>query len=472
MFSFLFFLTNDPYISRFRTAIRFLLFLTIGLSAVQPASAQNRSIATSRRFLDSLQRDTFRYFWELGDNPHGLLPDRHPTPSFASIAATGFGLTAYLIGVERGYVTRAQAAERVVRTLRFFARAPQSADPVQSTGFRGFFYHFLDMKTGLRYRQVELSTIDTALLLAGMLSCQSYFRENSTTEKEIRSLTDQIYRRVEWKWMQVRSPYLAMGWHPEKGAIDSDWKGYNEAMILYVLALASPTNPIGAEAWSWWTSTYEWKDFQNMTHVNFDPLFGHQYSHIWIDFRGIQDEYMRRKGIDYFENSRRATLANRAYCIENPKKFLDYGPDIWGLTACDGPKDTVIDGRAFFSYRARGAAATGIVDDGTIAPTAAGGSMPFAPEECISALRAMKTRYGSRIYGEYGFRDAFNPSYPKGSGTDETGWFDIDYLGIDSGPILLMTENYRTNLIWNLMMRNPTLRKGLLRAGFRGGWLK
>ncbi|RRB07332.1 glucoamylase family protein [Larkinella rosea] len=455
------------YFHRFTSSVfpfGLLLILFFGFQPIE-SIAQLRGVATSKRFLDSLQRDTFRYFWELGDNPHGLIPDRYPTNTFASIAATGFGLTAYVLGVERGYVSRQEAAERTLRTLRFFTFAPQSAEGKNVTGFRGFFYHFLDMKTGHRFKQVELSSIDTALLLAGMLSSQAYFNHNSAVEKEIRSLVDRIYRRVDWQWMRERKPLLSMGWHPESGFIQSDWKGYNEAMLLYVLALASPTYPIEPEAWTAWTSTYEWKEFKGYSHVNFDPLFGHQYSHIWIDFRSIKDAYMRGREIDYFENSRRATLANRAYCVENPGGFTGYEADVWGLTASDGPKDTIINGRPFFSYRARGASATQVVDDGTIAPTAAGGSIPFTPEESIRALQLMKYRFGKKIYGPYGFKDAFNLSYPG-------QWFDPDYLGIDSGPILLMAENYRTNLIWNLMMRSPTIRRGLLRAGFRGGWLK
>lgn len=445
--------------------LRVSVLVWLGMQFPLALQAQLHGVGRSKRFLDSLQRDTFQYFWALGDNPNGLIPDRHPTPSFASIAATGFGLTAYLVGVERGYISRQQAAERTIKTLRFFDSAPQSASEKAVTGHRGFFYHFLDMKTGHRFKQVELSTIDTALLLAGMLSSQSYFNQNTAAEKEIRMLVDRIYRRVDWQWMQARKPLVSMGWHPESGFVKSDWKGYNEAMILYILALASPTHPVAPEAWTEWTNTYEWNEFQGYSHVNFDPLFGHQYSHIWIDFRSIKDAYMRQKGIDYFENSRRATFANRAYCLANPGKFNGYEADLWGLTACDGPKDTVINGRPFFSYRARGAASTQVVDDGTIAPTAAGGSMPFTPEESIRALQLMKYRYGKKLYGPYGFKDAFNLSYPG-------HWFDPDYLGIDSGPILLMTENYRTNLIWNLMMRNATIRKGLLRAGFRGGWLK
>ncbi len=427
-------------------------------------------------FLDSLQRDTFGFFWETTNPENGLTPDRFPRPSFASIAAVGFGLTSYLVGVERGYVTRQQAAERTLNTLRFFANAPQSDQATGVAGYKGFFYHFLDMKTGERYKQVELSTIDTALLLGGVLSAQTYFDQTNPAETEIRQLADLIYSRADWTFFQARAPYISMGWHPEKGFIKADWKGYNEALLLYVLALGSPTHPVEPNVWPNWTKTYDWATFYGQTHLNFDPLFGHQYSHTWIDFRGIQDPYMREKGIDYAENSRRATYANRAYCMANPAKWQDYGPNIWGLTACDGPKDTTVNNQKFFSYRARGAASTQIVDDGTIAPTAAGGSMAFAPEICIPALQAMKTKYGTRLYSKYGFLDAFNPTYryparPGGYGSTENGWFDIDYLGIDQGPILLMAENLRSEFVWNLMKKNPHIRRGLERAGFSGGWL-
>jgi hypothetical protein len=216
--------------------------------------------------------------------------------------------------------------------------------------------------------------------------------------------------------------------------------------------------------------------------VNFAPLFGHQYSHLWIDFRGIQDAYMRQRGIDYFENSRRATLAQHAYAIDNPGKWRDYGSTIWGLTASDGPLDTtlVVDGaqRKFFTYAARGAAATEVRDDGTIAPTAAGGSVPFAPEITVPALKAMRARYGESLFGQYGFVDAFNPTYRNasaraqhGSIVDGVSWFDTDYLGIDQGPMLGMIENYRTGLVWRLMRQSPYIRRGLERAGFTGGWL-
>ncbi|MBD2751714.1 glucoamylase family protein [Spirosoma validum] len=444
------------------------------------ASSQTTLTTADNAFLDSLQRDTFRFFWETTNPANGMVPDRAPSQSFASIAAVGFGLTSYLIGVERSYITRDQAAERTVKTLRFFAQAPQSDKATGVTGYKGFFYHFLDMKTGERFKEVELSTIDTALLLGGILSAQTYFDKDTPVEAEIRQLSGQIYERVDWTWIQPRKPFVSMGWHPEKGFIDADWKGYNEAMLLYVLALGSPTHPVGSDTWAAWTKSYPWATFYDQTHVNFDPLFGHQYSHCWIDFRGIRDEYMRGRGIDYAENSRRATYANRAYCVNNPAKWQDYSSTIWGLTACDGPKDTTVGSRNFFSYRARGAASTQIVDDGTIAPTAAGGSMAFAPEICVPALRAMKTKYGSKLYGQYGFRDAFNPTYryassfangPTTNGESTPGWFDVDYLGIDQGPILIMAENLRSNFVWNLMKRNPNIQRGLKRAGFTGDWL-
>ena len=454
--------------------IRLLPFLLL-FATLANAQPTYKITTADNAFLDSLQRDTFRYFWDTANPANGLIPDRAPTPAFSSVAAVGFGLTSYLVGVERGYITRKQAADRTLATLRFFDQAPQSDKTTGVTGYKGFFYHFLDMKTGHRFKQVELSTIDTALLLAGILSAQTYFNRSDVTETQIRQLADQIYRRADWTFFQTRRPFVSMGWHPEKGPIAADWKGYNEAMLLYVLALGSPTHPVSADVWTAWTKTYPFADFYGQQHVNFDPLFGHQYSHCWIDFRGIQDSYMRGKGLDYAENSRRATYANRAYCMANPAKWQDYSPTIWGLTACDGPKDTKVNGRQFFSYRARGAASTQIVDDGTLAPTAAGGSLAFAPDICLPALRAMKAKYGSKLYGNYGFRDAFNPTYHYPSayanGTTVTGWFDVDYLGIDQGPILLMAENLRTGFVWQLLQKNPYIRKGLTRAGFSGGWL-
>jgi hypothetical protein len=439
--------------------------------------------ASTVAFLDTLERRTFDFFWETTNPANGLTPDRWPTPSFSSVAAVGFALTAYPVGVQRGYITRADAAERTLATLRFFWRAPQGESATGVTGHHGFFYHFLDMQTGQRYQTVELSTIDTALLLAGALFAQSWFDRDDAAETEIRALADSIYRRVEWPWVQVRVQAISMGWHPERGYITADWRGYNEAMLLLVLALGSPTHPVGPEVWDGYTSTYQWGTFHGYEHVGFGPLFGHQYSHVWIDFRGIQDEYMRGRGIDYFENSRRATLAQREYAIANPMGWTDYGPDVWGLTASDGPVGAMLpvngEERRFWTYMARAASFTEVRDDGTIVPTAAGGSIPFAPEVTIPALMAMRERYGEHLFQQYGFLDAFNPTFrftdvalQHGRVVPDVGWFDGDYLGIDQGPILLMLEKHRSELVWETMKRNPYIVTGLCRAGFTGGWIE
>jgi hypothetical protein len=460
--------------------------------SIAPAgSAVPRYSATPEQsaFLDTLQRRTFDWFWETTNSRNGLVPDRWPTRSFSSIAAVGFGLTAYPIGVERGWITREQARERVLTTLRFFWQAPQGSASSGVTGHRGFFYHFLDMDTGLRFGTVELSTIDTGLLLAGVLLCREYFDRADADESEIRALADSLYFRVDWQWARDGEPSLSMGWRPdvaphqnERGFITSRWIGYNEAMLLYAMALGSPTHPIEPAAWQAWTSAYKWDRFYGQEFVQFAPLFGHQYSHVWIDFRGISDAYMRGRGIDYFENSRRATLSQRAYAVANPNGWRDYSAEIWGLTASDGPKDTtmVVDGgaRVFHTYWARGAGADGIYDDGTLAPTAVGGSVPFAPEITIPTLVAMRRRYGGELFGRYGFLDAFNPTLrtpgvplQHGRIVPERTWVDTDYLGIDQGPILAMIENYRTELVWRLMRKNSYVVRGLCRADFSGGWL-
>lgn len=429
--------------------------------------------------IDELERRTFHFFWDLIDTNYQV-PDRWPTKAFSSIAATGFGLSAYLVGVERGWITRAQATERVLKTLEILKSLPQGDAPNGMSGYKGFFYHFLDHNKSQRYRDVELSTIDSGLLLAGILSCQTYFDQNTPEEKAIREAADFIYRRVEWDWMLNKNNRISMGWKPERGFIQAEWFGYTEAMILYVLALGSPTHPIPETAWKAWTQNYYWDTYQGQEHVNFGPLFGHQYSHVWIDFKGIQDDYMRKKGIDYAENTRRATLANWSYCKQNPKKYKDYSDKIWGLTACDGPVDwlakhdpqrrCIEQWEQFMGYSARGVASDYLTDDGTIAPTAAGGSVPFAPEICLPALESMWTNYGDSLVGAYGFKDAFNPSF-NACGKLPKGWFDIDYLGIDQGPIILMLENYRSGFLWNLMKKNPYIRKGLFEAGFKDGWL-
>ena len=432
-------------------------------------------------FLDTLQRRTFNFFWDLTPPANGLTPDRWPTEQFSSIAAVGFALTAYPLGVERAWITRAQAADRTLNTLRFFWNAPQDSAVSGATGYHGFFYHFLNPVTGQRYQNVELSTIDTALLLAGILFAQVYYDGSNATETEIRRLADSIYYRVDWNWAQKRPPAVSMGWHPEGGFINADWIGYNEAMILNILALGSPTHPVDSTTWTAWTSGYQWGTYYGLDFVQFAPLFGHEYSHVWIDFRGIQDAYMRGRGIDYFENSRRATLAQRSYAIANPGAWRGYTKDVWGLTACDGPANVTLTlagrSRQFHTYNARGAALGDERDDGTICPTAVGGAAPFAPEVTIPALLAMRTTYGNHLFSTYGFLDAFNPTFTAvgqqqtGTVDPALGWFDVDYLGIDQGPILLMVENYRTGFVWTVMKRNPHIVRGLQRAGFTGGWL-
>jgi hypothetical protein len=378
-------------------------------------------------------------------------------------------------------VTREEAARRTLETLRFFEKAPEGPKATGVTGYKGFLYHFLDLSNGHRFKQVELSTIDTTLFLAGALFAQSYFDRDTAVEKEIRQSAEKLYLRAEWPFFQARPPKVSMGWTPEGGQHDYDWIGYNEAMILLVLALGSPTHPISESAWETYTSTYQWGTFHGQEYVQFGPLFGYQYSHVWIDFRGIQDAYMRGKGIDYFENSRRATLAHRAYAIANPMGWKAYGESLWGLTACDGPADgeVVIDGvkRRFSGYAARGVSAVHSQDDGTIAPTAAGGSVPFAPEVTIPVLEQMRRQWGDAgLWGEYGFLDAFNPTFrglpvTQGRYVEGAGWFDTDYLGIDQGPILAMIENHRSGLVWSTMRKNPHIVRGLRRAGFTGGWL-
>lgn len=435
---------------------------------------------TDQLLLD-IQARSFRFFWETTDPATGLAPDRWPTPSFSSIAAVGFALTAYPIGVQNGWITREQARARTLTTLELFADAPQGPEATGVAGYKGFFYHLLGVTKGNRFARCELSTVDTALLLGGMLFAQSWFDGAHPDEVRIRSLADRIYGAVEWPWITPRQPFLSMGWLPETGFINADWNIYNEGMLLYMLAIGSPTHPLPASTWEAVTQRFEaaWTDAYGEPHLHFPPLFGHQYSQVWIDFRGIRDAYIATKNIDYFENSRRAVRAQRDYAIRNPGGFKGYGENVWGLTACDGPGDfkATIDGRPFefFSYSARG---PGDRDDGTIAPTAAVASIVFEPDLVRAATQTMYDRYGKDIFGKYGFIDSFNPTMTDatrplrhGKVVPGTGWVDVDYLGIDQGPIVAMIENWRTGLVWNTMRRNPHLRRGLDRAGFSGGWL-
>lgn len=451
-------------------------------SAVAKSPSPHLAGMSDEAFLDEVQRRTFRWFWEATPGS-GLTPDRWPTQRGSSIAAVGFALSAYPVGIERGWVTREQARERTLVTLRHFWSSPQGPEPRGRIGHHGFFYHFLDRENGLRRGDSELSSIDTTLFLGGVLLAQAYFDGDNADEAAIRDLAGRIYARVEWPFFMPNPPLVAMGWRPEQGYGWAQWTGYDESLLLHVLALGSPTHRLGPDTYRAYVSSNRWAEFYGQPHVNFAPLFGHQYSHVWIDFRDIRDADMARRGIDYFENSRRATLAQRAYAVDNPSDWRDYGGNIWGLTASDGPGNFTahFDGaeRQFRAYWARGAAQGDIRDDGTLAPTAAGGSVPFAPEFAITALRAMANRYGEHLFTAYGFLDSFNPSLretgpavTRGKIVPGLGWFNDDYLGIDQGPILLMIENHRTGLIWELMKKSEPIVRGLCRAGYRGGWIE
>lgn len=412
-----------------------------------------RPFASDDEFLEYLQATAFDYFWFEANPKDGMIRDRTQPWSAASIAAIGFGLSAIPIGVDHGWITRDQGAERVLQTLRTLWSTPQGSQESGTSGHKGWFYHFLTFDGGTRFGTSELSSVDTALLLAGVLDASEFFNGASRFEKEIRSLAKRIFDRVDWKWMLNGGDTLTMGWHPERGFIKARWQGYNEASLLYLLGLgASSGNRLQPQHWENWTSTYDWRTSFGHSFIHFPPLFGHQYTACWVDFRNIADAFTASKGITYFENSRRATLAQREYCIANPGGFPGYNSDIWGLTACDGPASGGAHG-----YIARGAPPAEN-DDGTIAPTAAGGSLPFAPEECISALRTMYDRYREKIWCGYGFRDAFNL---------KENWWGADVIGIDQGPILLMAENLRTGRVWERMSGNKVLQLGLKRAGFR-----
>lgn len=431
-----------------------------------------------------IEKRTFQFFWDTTDERNGMTPDRFPSRPFASVAAIGFALTAYPIGIENGWISRRQAVDRTLLTLEFLLDSPQGPEATGTIGHRGFFYHFLDMRSGHRYEPwVELSSVDTGLMMLGVLFAQQYYDADDPREQRIREVADELYRRIEWPWLQVRPPLISMGWYPEQGFIEHDWTGYDEAMLVYILALGSPTHPVEPEAWEAWTRTYDdsWGIFQGQEYLSFAPHFGHQYSHAWIDFRGIRDAYMRGRGIDYFENSRRATYAQRSYAIENPMGWNGYDAQVWGLTASDGPQRTeqVFNGtlREFRHYSARGAGIAVAFDDGTIAPTAAISSLPFAPELVVPATEALVERHGDYLYSSYGFLDAFNPSFefdiPLKTGriVPGRGWVASDYIGIDQGPILIGIANHRNDFVWDVMKRSPYIRRGLERAGFTGGWL-
>jgi hypothetical protein len=419
--------------------------------------------------LERFQRAAFNYFLEHANNENGLVSDKSTPGAPASIAAIGFALSGYPIGVERGWLTRDAAAKRTLATLQFFWNSEQSEDPF-ATGYKGFFYHFLDMKSGKRVWQSELSMIDTALLLAGILVAGAYFDQDGASEKEIRHLADAIYTRVDWQWARGEQATLRQGWKPEAGFLHYGWEGYSEAIILYVLGLASPSHPITGDCYAGWTSTYQWENIYGQEFLYAGPLFIHHFSHAWIDFAGIQDPFMREKNCDYFENTRRATFVQQEYARRNPYGYEGYGENCWGFSAGEGPgyKNIRIGSktRQFFGYTARGVPFG--PDDGTICPSAMLSSLPFAPDITLAALRHLSSHY-PQVIANHALPSGFNPTF---QGIDPTGLITEGRLGLDQGVILLMIENFRSGLIWKLMRQCPTIAIGLSRASFAGGWLK
>lgn len=421
-----------------------------------------------------LQQHSFDYFVHEVNRANGLVLDKTEKGWPASIAAVGMALTAYPVGVLRGFIPRDEAVERTLTTLRFFATSVQSDAP-DATGYKGFYYHFLHLDSGQRAWQSELSSIDTALFIAGALAAAEFFDADSDDEAEIRSLATMLYERIEWDWMLAGSDLICHGWKPEDGGahLPYHWEGYDEALVLYILALGSPTHPIGPASYAAWCRSYEWKTVYDISYLYAGPLFIHQLSHVWIDFRGIHDDYMRERGIDYFENSRRATHVQQEYGIRNPLGMAHLGELCWGVTASDGPGPTTktVDGveRVFYDYVARGVPDG--PNDGTLAPWAVVASLPFAPEIVIPTVLNFR-RLRIQVSNPYGFKASINPSFAVGHGKDDgVGWVSKFHFGINEGPTVLMIENFRSGLVWTLMQRCEPVVRGLRSAGFTGGWL-
>ncbi len=424
-------------------------------------------VVTDEALLDRIQRDAFRYFPAATNPANGLVADTSREGSPCSIAVVGFALSSWPVAVERGWTDRATALASCLASLRFFRDSSQGEDP-HATGYKGFYYHFLDMRTGARMWSSELSMVDTALLMAGALTAAAYFDREGGDEAELRSIVDALYRRIDWRWAQGGEATLRQGWKPESGYLHYGWDGYDEAIVLYVLAGASPTNPIAKECYRAWTLTYQWEDLYGYEFLYAGPLFVHQHSHAWIDFRGIRDDFMREKRCDYFENSRRATEVQREYARRNPRRYCGYDEDCWGLTACDGPGTHVPpaagERRRWFGYAARGVPYG--PDDGTLSGWASIASIPFAPDIAMRAAREMLRRY-PEMWSSGQCASSFNPTL-----ADERGaWVSEGLFGLDQGVMVMMIENYRSGLIWKLMRNSPIVRNGLRRAGFRGGWL-
>lgn len=414
--------------------------------------------------LDSIQYKTFLFFLNEHHPEKGIVKDRSAGWAPASIASTGFGIPCFAIGSQRNWITREKAAEITLNILNFFANSVQSAD-TNATGYKGFYYHFLGMKSGTRTWNCELSSIDTGLLMMGIIFARNYYDMDNETEKQIRSLAAMLLGRMDWSIFQMPSTgkhanCISMAWTPEKGQLNHGWSGYNEGLFLYVLAAGTGMKDV-EKSYESWLSTYEWKTpYKGFSHVAFPPLFGHQFSQAFIDYRGLVDKYMKEKGIDYFENSRRATYVQRLYAQENPKGWVGYDSLCWGVTASDGPGGSYNFGdKKFEGYAGRGTSGPDytIAEDGTLAPYGPLSSLPFAPEIVLPTIKSMNAKYGKMLWGKYGYYDSFNLT---------AKWVDNDFIGIDQGPLIIMVENFRTGLVWDYMMKDPIIQKGLNILGY------
>jgi len=387
------------------------------------------------QLLDEIERRACCFFWEQASPETGLVKDRCNARKAttddsiaASIAATGFGLTALSIGDKRGYISRSEARSRVLTTLRFLHD--------KLPNHRGFFYHFANINTGERVWDSEVSSIDTAILLCGILTCRTHFRDTDIT-----LLAHAISNRIEWTWLSEDTSLLSLGWRPEVGFLPYRWDEYNELMMMYLLGMGSPTYPLKPQVWDAWKRIPF--DYEGMRYIgSFAPLFVHQFSQAWFDFRGQRDRFT-----DYFQNSITATAVHRSFCIELRHRFPTYGPDFWGISASDSVNGYVIWG---------GPPAVGPID-GTVVPCAAGGSLPFLPNETMRVLRHIYQHYPG-AWCQYGFVDALNPL---------KNWYDTDVVGIDVGITMVMAENARTGYIWKIFMENPEAQRGMEKAGFK-----
>jgi hypothetical protein len=420
--------------------------------------------------LGRLQWTTVLYYLHETNPDNGLVRDKVEPNAPCSIAAVGLALATIPAMVHRGVIIRKFAAKIARRRLRNLLDLPQGPGP-DTAGHKGFFYHFLDMDTGRRVWNCELSTLDSAFLFAGALTCSTYFDADTEDEAEVRRLADALYCRADWNWARDGGPTLTHGWKPETGFLPHRYEGYDEGLLLYLLGLGSPTHPLPLESYAAYCATYQWKELYGRELLYSGPLFTHQLSHLWVDFRGIRDAFMHERRSDYFENSRQATFVQQEYAVRNPLGFEGYGAHCWGFTACDGPgwiKRTV-NGveRQFYDYIARGAPFG--PDDGTVAPWVVVASLPFAPEIVIPTVRHF-AKLNLGMTAPYGFKPSFNQTFAVEQ--SPTGWWVTPYhFGIDQGPVVLMIENYRSGLIWDIMRRCPAVIAGLRRAQFTGGWL-